>query len=355
MRLVRSKKLAAGIGAAALLSGGAGAFAATQLGSNPRQAYINDVASRLHVTPTALTSAMKAARIDQIDAAEKAGKLTAAQASAVKSWIRSGQASGGAGGPGFFGKPGPGGGFGPGAVKSPHGRFACAAPPMQTTTTGTGTTSTSTTKTFKSAPPCAGGPPNGPGRFRLHGWSACAGPPMSTTTTATGTTTTATGTTTTSTTNALKAAPHCFAGPPNGFKGSHRPGFWSGAALGPGARLGLRARLAFGIGLAPRLLGIGAKAVTTYLGITPGTLRSDLASGKTIAQITSTASKSLSGLESAVSAAIKTKLDKAVSAGKITSAEEAKVLSAVSSRLSKLVNMSFKIPAVAPLRHARTH
>ena len=163
MRFGPSKKLAAGIGAAALLSGGAGAFAATQLGSNPRQAYINDVASRLHVTPTALTSAMKAARIDQISAAEKAGKLTPGQANAAKSRIRSGQASGGAGGPGFFGKPGPGGGFGPGAVKSPHGGFACAAPPMQTTTTGTGTTSTSTTKTFKSAPRCCRRPPNGPG------------------------------------------------------------------------------------------------------------------------------------------------------------------------------------------------
>jgi hypothetical protein len=91
MWVPRNKKLVAGAAALTLLAGGAGAVAATQLSSsNPRQAYIDDVASRLNVTPAALTGAMKQALIDRIDAAQAAGKLTAAQASAAKRRVDSG-------------------------------------------------------------------------------------------------------------------------------------------------------------------------------------------------------------------------------------------------------------------------
>jgi hypothetical protein len=74
MWLARHKRLVAASVAVALLAGGAGALAATQLSSsNPRMAFIDDVASRLHVTPAALRSAIKQALIDRIHAARKAG------------------------------------------------------------------------------------------------------------------------------------------------------------------------------------------------------------------------------------------------------------------------------------------
>ena len=290
MRLGRSKRFAAGIGAAVLLSGGAGALAATQLGSNPRQVYLNDVASRLHVTPTALTSAMKAARIDQINAAQKAGKLTAAQAKAAKRSIRTNKAARGLGAArGLFGGP-------PGAGN----RF--------------------------------GGPPGFRGRGHWkgfgpgggHGAPACGGPSASPNS---GTTTTSTSTT---------ATP---------MKSCAGPAFWSHEGGGPGPAMRFRR----GLGLALGLFGTGARAAMSYLGITAGTLRSDLASGKTLAQIASgTSGKSLSGMESAVQTAIKAQLDKAVAAGQISAAREAKVLSKLPARLSKLVNRAFKM--LAPMR-----
>ena len=327
MRLGRSKRLAAGLGAAALLSGGAGAVAASQLSSNPHRAYINDVARRLHVTPAALTTAMKAARIDQINAAEKAGKLTAAQAKTAKSRIRSGRQLGGYGGPAGLGM-GPGPGFGRGRMGSLHGAYACGGPMTPTSTAGKGATPTTTTPTPKPAWRCAPGPAFGPRGFRR--FFRCGGP-----------VTPATTTSTTSTPTTPSAKPCLASG-----------GFWSRAGFGHGPRLGFRGGLGLGIGLGPRLLRFGESAVKRYLGIGAGTLRSDLASGKTLAQIASaTSGKSVSGLESAVTAAAKTRLDKAVSKGRITSAQEARIVSALSSRLSKLVNLSIKIPAGArPLR-----
>ena len=295
MRLPGSKKLVAGVAAVTLLSGGAGAFAATQLSSSPRQAYINDVARRLNVTPPALTNAMKQAMIDQINAAQKAGKLTAAQASAAKSRIESGHAVGGFGGPG-----GPGPGFASGARRSGQGRFACGGSSTTTTTTST---------------PCKGGPPGG---FRGHfGRFSCNGQSTKTTTS-------------TSTTSAT--AKPCPGGP--GF-GQH-PGF------------------AIGIGFGPGLFGLGGSALTSYLGISAATLRSDLAAGKSLAQIASAISgKSVSGLELVLRAADKTQLDKTVSAGSMTSAQEAKALSALSSQLSKLVNRSFKFSGAGRFHSSR--
>jgi hypothetical protein len=164
-------RLAAGAAVVTLLGGGAGAFAATQLSSNPRQAYINDVASRLNVTPTALTSAMKQARIDQINAAEKAGKLTAAQAGAAKSWIESGHAGGGSGGPGGP-LPGSGHGFGSGRGfgRGPGpgpGRW-WSSPGRPAGCGGQSTNTTKTTKTTTTATPCHGGPGFGRHAGRVH-------------------------------------------------------------------------------------------------------------------------------------------------------------------------------------------
>ena len=293
MRWLRgSKKLGAVVVAVTLLSGGAGAFAATQLSASPRQAYINDVASRLNVTPTALTSAMKQAMIDQINAAQKAGKLTAAQASVAKHRIEGDHAVGGPGGPWAAS----------GAWRHGRGWLAC----------GGGSTTTSTTTT-----PCMGRPRGG---FGAHfGWTRCG---QSTHTT--------THTTTTSTSTTSTTAKTC----------SRAGGFGQHAGFG------------IGIGFGRGLVGLGGSAVTSYLGISAATLRSDLSAGKSLAQITSGISgKSVVGLESALTAAVKTQLEKAVSAGWMTPAQEAKALSAVASRLPELVDKSFKFP-LAGLFHS---
>ena len=99
-----------------LLAGGGAAYAATQTGTNPQQALLNDVAKRLNVSPAQLRSAVQGALLDRIEAAVKAGQLTQAQANRLKQRIVKGGlplgiiAGGGMRRHGF----GPRGGFGPG-------------------------------------------------------------------------------------------------------------------------------------------------------------------------------------------------------------------------------------------------
>jgi hypothetical protein len=71
-----------------MLGGAAAAVAATQSSSGSGEtAYLGDVASRLGVTPSALTAAIKAADSDQINAAVAAGRLTLAQAASLEQRI----------------------------------------------------------------------------------------------------------------------------------------------------------------------------------------------------------------------------------------------------------------------------
>ncbi len=87
MPLKLKRKLAIGgaVVAAAGLAGGA--YAASSSSSNPRQAFIDDVAKRLHVSPTELNNALKGAYQDQLNQAVKSGKLTQAQANKIKQRI----------------------------------------------------------------------------------------------------------------------------------------------------------------------------------------------------------------------------------------------------------------------------
>jgi len=103
--------------AAAAFAGGA--YAASQEPSmSGRQAFLNDVAKRLKVTPAQLSSALNGAFKDQLDAAVKAGKLTQAQANAIE------QSAQRAGAPPAFGLlPGGPRGFGPVAKAGEGGRI----------------------------------------------------------------------------------------------------------------------------------------------------------------------------------------------------------------------------------------
>jgi hypothetical protein len=182
-----------------------GAYAATQNpGTNARQAFLNDAAKQLHVTPAQLDSALKKAALDRLSAAVKAGKLTQAEADAIKRQIQNDNAS-----PFFF-------------------RFGLHPPGLH--------------------PPV------------LH--------------------------------------------PRIGHFGEHR-------ALAPAAK---------------------------YLGLTDAQLRQQLSSGKSLAQIAKAQGKSTSGLEQALTSAIKARLDRAVANKRITAAQEQKLLSRLSGRIGDLIN-----------------
>jgi hypothetical protein len=86
---------------------------------------------------------------------------------------------------------------------------------------------------------------------------------------------------------------------------------------------------------APRVL---LAAAAQYLQIDRTTLAHDLRSGQSLAQIAGARGKSVSGLEAALVAAVRTKLDAAVSAGRMTSAGEQRLLARVQETVGKLVN-----------------
>jgi len=209
------RKLMIGVLGAALLGiAGGGAYAATSSSSsNPRQAFLDDVAGRLHVSSADLAAALKAASADQLDAAVKAGKLTQAEADAIKQKM---QNKGAPGAP-FFGfrKGGPLG---------------------------------------KRGGPLVGGPFGGAKQF--------------------------------------------LGGP---------------------------------------LMG-GIDAVAKYLGLTPAKLRTEIASGKSLADVAKAQGKDVAGLETTIKDAAKTQLDKLVAAKRITQAQETKILAALDSRVTDLVN-----------------
>jgi hypothetical protein len=84
------------IGGAALtlVGGGVGGAIAASGSADPaaeRQAFLSDAANRLGVTSAKLQDALKQAALDRVDAAVAAGRLTEAQAAAVKQRIESGR------------------------------------------------------------------------------------------------------------------------------------------------------------------------------------------------------------------------------------------------------------------------
>jgi hypothetical protein len=221
---IRMKQVLA-IGAlVAILAIGAGVAAADSIG-NDQDAFLNDVAKRLNVTPEELKSAFQGALADKLDADVKAGRLTQEQADRIKKEAQQ------RGGVPF---PGP-------------GRFHDGPPPVG----GPG------------GPP----PPGGPG-----------GPPP---------------------------------------RGPHGPG----GPRGPGGPF-----------------AAGFDAAAKYLGLTDMQLDRQLESGKSLAQVAGDRNKDVAGLKSAIEAAVKADLDKAVADRRLTQQQEDKILSGLHSRIDGLVN-----------------
>jgi hypothetical protein len=79
-------------------------------------------------------------------------------------------------------------------------------------------------------------------------------------------------------------------------------------------------------------------AAADYLSLTEAQLRSQLQSGKSLAQVTQAQGKSVAGLVDALVAAAKQRLDQAVAAGRLTQAQETEMLGGLRDRITSLVN-----------------
>jgi hypothetical protein len=89
----------------------------------------------------------------------------------------------------------------------------------------------------------------------------------------------------------------------------------------------------FGHGLFGRL-----EAAAGYIGITETQLRTELEGGKSLAQVAKDHNKSVDGLVNALVADAKGKLDDAVSAGRLTKAQETELLGGLKDRITNMVN-----------------
>lgn len=79
-------------------------------------------------------------------------------------------------------------------------------------------------------------------------------------------------------------------------------------------------------------------AAASYLGLSEADLRSQLASGKTLADVAKAKGKSVSGLVDAMVAPAEKQIDQAVSDGKLTTEQAAAMKSSLRDRVTKLVN-----------------
>jgi hypothetical protein len=114
-----TRRVAVIVGSTVLaLSGGAYAIAQGGDPATERKAFLNDAANRLNVTPEELTKALQGAAADRLDQAVKDGKLTQAQADAIKKRMQED------GGVPFLGPPG-----GPGGPHGGPGVFRHNGPP----------------------------------------------------------------------------------------------------------------------------------------------------------------------------------------------------------------------------------
>jgi len=101
-----------------------------------------------------------------------------------------------------------------------------------------------------------------------------------------------------------------------------------------------------GFGIEHHMHGIGVAA--PYLGLTEAQLEQKLEAGKTLAQVAEDQGKSVDGLIAALKADLKSKLDDAVSAGRLTKAQEDQILEDAGQRISGFVNGRLMRPPAFP-------
>jgi hypothetical protein len=84
--------------------------------------------------------------------------------------------------------------------------------------------------------------------------------------------------------------------------------------------------------------GPGLDVAATYLGLTEAKLRDQLESGKTLAEVAKAQNKTADGLIAALKDDAKQKLGAAVKAGRLTQAQETRILADLDQRISDFVN-----------------
>jgi lambda repressor-like predicted transcriptional regulator len=102
------------------------------------------------------------------------------------------------------------------------------------------------------------------------------------------------------------------------------------AAGGPAAKERPRAAKAAGSGL--------LKVAAEYVGLAPKALRAELRQGRSLAQVATARGKSVDGLEQALLAAYRAKVQAAQSAGRIDATRAQQLLERAPARIEKLVN-----------------
>jgi hypothetical protein len=94
------------------------------------------------------------------------------------------------------------------------------------------------------------------------------------------------------------------------------------------------------------ILGPSISAAAKYLGLTEAQIRTQLQSGKTLADIATAQGKTAAGLVDALVAAETAQLDKAVQSGHLTAAQEQQILPQLKQRVTDAVNGKFFGPGL---------
>jgi hypothetical protein len=97
----------------------------------------------------------------------------------------------------------------------------------------------------------------------------------------------------------------------------------------------------------------GLSAAASYLGLSQREIMDKLQSGKTLAQVARDEGRSVDGLVDVLKAQLKSRLDEAVAAGRLTKAKEDEILSHADERISHLVNTKLLRPPPRPDRWFR--
>jgi hypothetical protein len=301
------RKLAIGATGLVVLGGGGAAYAVTKANDNPRQAFLGDVAKRLNVSPQKLNDAIKGAFEDRLDAAVKAGRLTQAQADAIKKKVEQNGGppafGAGIGGPG----PGPGGGFFFRARGPVLGGIDAAAKYLGLTQKQLFDQLSS----GKSLADIAGDKNKSVDGLKSAITNSVKGDLDS----------------------AVKAGKLTQTQENNLLSrlGNRLDNLVNrkGLPAGPGPKFLFHARGPIHDGL---------DAAASYLGMNDKQLVQQLQSGKSLADIAGDKNKSVDGLKSAIKNSVKSDLDKAVRSGKLTQTQENNLLGRLDNRLDNLVN-----------------
>jgi hypothetical protein len=310
MNFTPKRMVVAAAATLAVVGGGAAAVAATGSGSRGSD-FLDSVAKHLGVTPQKLKDATKAAAVDQVNADLAAGRITQAQADALKKRIEAGDGvlggpgfGRGPGGPGFGGPGGPG--FGRPAIAN---EIAAAAKYLGLseadlrTKLGDGQSLADVAKA--QSKDVAGLKTAILDAAKSDLDKAVADKKLT-----------------------QSQADDLYAGLKshiddivNADIQRHR----FGGPGGPGP--------AFGFGF-----GADTAAAAKYLGLDESALRTKLRAGQSLADVAKAQNKDVAGLKAALKAEITKQLDQAVKDGHLTQAQKTEMLAKIDARLDEIVN-----------------